>query len=132
MDKINDLLIKFMYKLCIWRRSRDSDSEALETIGDVPTQGFNGVLDVESALLFENNNAVLSVDYDFLDMPSWVEGNLETGALSVVQMGGDVATLKVELPKNAKENWQNLQQIILVTRFNTEKLMHHLSFVLQK
>lgn len=127
---IKDLLRKLLYKLCIWRKVDDEETSFSADDTVLSPQGVNGVLDVETALLFEDDRVVLMVDYDFVDMPSWIEGDAETKAVSIVQMGGAVAQLKLELPEQERQRWSYLSRIALVSGTGAEKMMHYISFTL--
>ncbi len=129
---LKDLLTQLVYKLCIWRKAEDDDSSFVADEEVKSPKGVNGLLDVETALLFEDSRVILMVDYDFSDVPSWIEGDTETKSISIVQMGGAVANVKMTLPEQEKERWQNLKRIALVSGTGSQKLMHYVSFTLHK
>jgi hypothetical protein len=84
-------MFRFFRKVAFWKHNdKATVAESPDTEGVI---GFNGDLDVGAVLLFEEDHTVLSIDYDFPDVPSYVEFDLGNHRIHIVQQGGDVATL---------------------------------------
>jgi len=132
MGKLKKILINILYKLGIWSRTdNDSGVDAVFSRGLSPSPGIDGRLEAQAALLFEEGRIVLSVDHEFLDMPSWIEGDVQKRTLNIVQMGGAVATLDLLLPQAEVARMKKVSRIALVTKFGQENLLHYVSFILR-
>lgn len=103
-------------------------------------EGFHGPLGADALLLKEDDKIVLSVDFFFSDMPSWIEWDSERKKLGIVQMGGAIAELDLELPESHIVNFEKARQVYLVTRkgqkrlemANDQKLVHSVNLIVRK
>jgi hypothetical protein len=130
--KLKSLLTGLLYKLGIWKESGDSAQPSPRPEAhDIPA-GTHGRLEADAVILSEDNRIVLSVGHDFEDVPSWVEWDMKTGRLSVAQMGGALAELKLQLPLFYKERMKNVKRLALVTGSGPEKMMHYIAFIMRE
>ncbi|GEM_PF-4321193 len=92
------------------------------------TKGFNGELQADSAVAFENDKIVLAIEYDFEEAPNHVEFDLSSQSINIVQATGDVATLaRINIPLEEKELIDRTNKIVLVTGAGEDKLLQVLS-----
>lgn len=103
-----------------------SPSETYEPVG------FHGALDAEAAILFEDERVILSVEYDFTDMPIWVEGIEEGQIIRIAQASGDTADLKLTLPLLNKEELLKTKRIALITGKYTERILQYVRFTFRE
>ncbi len=97
--------------------------------------GFHGTLNAPALLLHEDNHFVLSVEYDFTGIPSWIEAYEGEEKLHIVQTTGDIASLTLSLASdrhNLKNALQQATHIALVSGTAPERILHHLSFTYHK
>ena len=65
-----------------------------------------------------------SVEYDFDEAPSYVEFDMSTRKINIVQATGDVATLaKISVPLDERDLINNSSKIALVTGTGEDKLL---------
>ena len=103
-------------------------------------EGFHGPLGAAALLLREDNRIVLSVDFFFSDIPSWLEYDVDTKKLGIVQMGGSIAELKLELPEPHIIDFENAKRVLLITRngqkrlemANDERLIHSVNLIVRR
>jgi hypothetical protein len=127
---VKRLLTGLLYKLG-WESARTKALDAQQPEDSAP-EGTQGRIDAEAALLLEDDRAVLSVGFDFADVPSWVEWDLRSGRLSVAQMGGALAELSLDLPRSARDSLRSLKRLALVTGNGPDKLMHYIAFIVRE
>ncbi len=130
--KLKSLLTAFLYKLGIWKESERIPHGSAGPDNFVPPAGSHGRLEADAVILSEGDRVVLSIGHDFADVPSWVEWDMRTGRLSVAQMGGALAELKLELPLFYKERMKNVKRLALVTGHGHEKMMHYVAFIMRE
>ena len=97
--------------------------------------GFHGTLNAPALLLHEDNHFILSVDYDFTGIPSWIEAHENAEKLHIVQTTGDIASLTLSLAQDRHTLKNALQQathIALISGTGAERILHHLSFTYHK
>ena len=130
--KLKSFLTGLLYKLGIWKESGESDrASPRPDAHDIPA-GTHGRLEADAVILSEEDRIVLSVGHDFEDVPSWVEWDMKTGRLSVAQMGGALAELRLQLPLFYKERMKNVKRLALVTGSGHEKTMHYIAFIMRE
>lgn len=103
-------------------------------------EGFHGPLGADALLLREDDRIVLSVDFFFSDMPSWIEWDSERKKLAIVQMGGAVAELDLDLPESHVIDFEKARRVYLVTRkgqkrlesANDQKLVHSVNLIVRR
>lgn len=127
-------MLRFLGKLLFskhWRKDRPSENTSSAPAPNV--RGFKGDLNVKAALMVDQPNLVLSVDYNFPDMPSYVEFDLGKRHIHIVQQGGDVATLaQLALPRDEYDTFMPLSRIALLTGSGDEKLVQMLSLIIKQ
>ena len=102
-----------------------------------PLPGYQGPLDAPALLLSEDDRVILTVDYFFADIPSWLEWDGATGKLAVVQMGGAVAELGLNIPDSHIINLEQARRVYLITRMaqdaaNDSKIVHAVSLIVRR
>lgn len=130
--KLKSLLTGLLYKLGIWKESARVPHEPVKAEQIVVPVGTHGRLDADAVILSEGDRVVLSIGYDFADVPSWVEWDMSNGRLSVAQMGGAVAELRLELPLFYKERMKDVKRVALVTGRAPAKMMHYVAFIMRE
>ena len=131
-DKLKSLLTGLLYKLGIWKESAGVGETASPAEIHPAPAGTHGRLEADAVILSEDDRIVLSIGHDFEDVPSWVEWDMKTGRLSVAQMGGALAELKLQLPLFYKERMKNVKRLALVTGSGPEKMMHYVAFIMRE
>jgi hypothetical protein len=132
IDQLKNLLTGLLYKLGIWKDSGGAGfTPPRPGSHDVPA-GTHGRLEADAVILSEDDRVVLSIGHDFADVPSWVEWDMKTGRLSVAQMGGAFAELRLQLPLFYKERMKNVKRLALVTGSGQEKTMHYIAFIMRE
>lgn len=137
---INILLTPVRYIIDICKPSKTIDDLIKEAEDETPANEkypyapFSGQaqterLEAEAAILFEDDRIVLTVEYNFKDVPSWVEGDASTRNISVMMMGGGTVVLQLPLPANETERLQTTKYMVFVTGTESKKLMHNISFI---
>ena len=92
------------------------------------SKGFNGDLNVDSAIAIEDDKIVLAVNYDFAEAPTHVEFDLNNRHIRITQMTGDVATLaQITVPMDEKDLILKSNKIVLVTGTGEDKLLQVLT-----
>lgn len=135
----NKILTFFRY-LLRGHKSETLPSEAVPERLLHQDQGFHGPLGADALLLREDDRIVLSVDFFFSDIPSWLEWDSETRKLAIVQMGGAMAELALELPESHVIDFERAKRIYLVTRkghkrlesANDQKLVHSVNLIVRR
>lgn len=134
MGALKEFLSNLLYKLGLRKRPYADEPVAGAFETGEPTkqpQGFDGPLHAETALILEDNRVVLAVGYDFQDVPSWVEVDAKTRGMNIVQMGGSVATVPIQLPMapEGPDTLKDLKRIALVTGTKTPRLVQYIAFI---
>lgn len=92
------------------------------------TKGFDGTLKADAAIAIEDNKIVLAVDYDFAEAPSYVEFDMKSRKISIVQATGDVAVLgTISVPMEERELINASSKVALVTGTGEDKLLQVVS-----
>lgn len=117
----------------IWEKPQNwwgvADGETSQTSsGDLVLEEV-GKLDAPTLLLNEGNQAVLIIEHDFRDIPSWVEWDRKDRTLSLALMGGGL--LELPLSPEALENAliDRIRRLLLVTGNTTEKISHFVAII---
>lgn len=140
---IKGLLSDFLYKLELGKKQTLlTDTPAQETwdIPYAPQPEFSWVdsdsvldtmdpLDVPTLLLKEGEQWVLIIEYDFLDIPSWLEWDQKIRKLSVVQMGGKSSPLILDPDALARVFVDRVRRMLLVTGAHKERISHFISVI---
>lgn len=133
-------LISFSLYLLTGRKNDLLPAESVPRSLLKENEGFHGALGADALLLAEDDKLILSVDYFFSDIPSWLEWDSETSKLGIVQMGGAVAELNLEVPKDNIIEFEKAKKVLLVTRkgqkrlesANDQKLVHAVNLIVRK
>ena len=96
------------------------------------TKGFAGELNAASKLVFENDQVILAVDYQFEQAPLYIDFDLNSRQIQIVQQTGDVATLRhTAVPIEKFEQFQNVRTVAFVTGQGDDKLVQVLKLRLK-
>jgi hypothetical protein len=137
---IFDKLLTFTRYIFTGRRNDPLPLESVPRTLLKESEGFNGPLGADALLLSEDDKIILSVDYFFSDIPSWLEWDSETSKLGIVQMGGAIAELNLEVPKDNIIDFEKAKKVLLVTRkgqkrlesANDQRLVHAVNLIVRK
>lgn len=130
LSNITKCLISLLQKLGL--RKRDSFVSTVQTTQEpVRPYGTTGRLDVPTLLFSDGPHLVLIVDYDFEDIPSWVEWDSRLKKLSVVQIGGAAAELPLGIPANVNAPIDETQRMMLVTGRYERRNAHFVNFIIR-
>ena len=141
MRVLKKIILYYSYK---WLAAREALKEFIHDISaprrfvdDIKPEnyepvGFHGKLDAEAAILFEEERVILSIEYDFADMPIWIEGVEEGGIIRVGQASGDTADLSLALPLLSKKQLQSTKRIALITGKYSEKILQYIRFTFRE
>ena len=123
-------MLDFLKKLAFWKQN---SADLLASVPDFEARSIEGPLNAEAALAFEDNQLVLSVDYQFDDIPAYVEFDVARHHINIVQQGGMVATLS-QLPLPAQENFSDLPftRITLLSRLGNDQFFQILSLIIKQ
>lgn len=128
-------LTDFLYKLGLGKRESAPAAPVLpDAVPETARQyGTTGLLEVPTLLLTEDDKIVLMVDYDFEDFPSWVEWDIKTRTLSVVQMGGAAAQLALTMPMQQLGALNDkTMRLMLITGRYERRNGHYVSFIVRE
>lgn len=133
-------ILTFCRYLLKGRKNEVLPSEAVPKSLLKEDEGFHGPLGADALLLQEDDRIVLSVDFFFSDIPSWLEWDAETKKLGIVQMGGAIAELKLDIPEAHTIDFENAKRVLLVTRkgqkrlesANDQKLVHAVNLIVRR
>lgn len=133
-------ILTFCRYLLKGRKNEVLPSEAVPKSLLKEDEGFHGPLGADALLLREDDRIVLSVDFFFSDIPSWLEWDVGTGKLGIVQMGGAIAELKLDIPETHVIDFENAKRVLLVTRkgqkrlesANDQKLVHAVNLIVRR
>ena len=137
---IFDKLLTFSRFLFMGRKNEPLPVESVPRSLLKDNEGFNGPLGADALLLTEEDKLILSVDFFFSDIPSWLEWDSETNKLGIVQMGGAIAELNLEVPQDNIIDFEKAKKVLLVTRkgqkrlesANGQKLVHAVNLIVRK
>ena len=127
--KIREFFQALLLKLGL--RTPDAPAPVRQAEPQARPHGTTGRIDVPTLLLNEEQHMVLVVDYDFEDIPSWVEWDAKLKKLSVVQMGGAAAELALSIPANMNASLTQIQRMMLVTGRYDRRNGHYVSFIIR-
>ncbi len=99
---------------------------------ETPLIGSHGRLTADTVLMVQNGHVVLVVDHDFLDIPSFVEWDRSRKSLGIAQLGGAVAEVKANLPREMHEPLSGTRTIMLMTRYNGADVAHKLNLMIHE
>ena len=125
MGIVNYLLRNPFYKKGAGGEDDDTADDENETQEGIKT------IDVDGLFVKENDNLALVVDYEFDDVPSWVEWDTDKNEISIVQMGGDAAVLESKINPEDIEELRKSKRLYLVSNQNEEKISHYVTFVVR-
>jgi hypothetical protein len=94
--------------------------------------GTEGLIEADAALVIKEDKAVLVVDQEFKDIPSWIEWDSSLNTISITQMGGATASLNTFIPPEAIVKLEEINRILLIARYHGRRVVHFLAFVARK
>lgn len=126
------LLTDFRYKLGLGKRESVPVTPAPVENEWVRPHGTTGLVEAPTLLLTEDDKIVLMVDYDFADFPSWVEWDMKSRKLSIVQMGGAAAELALTMPLHQMGAIGTTKRLMLITGRYERRNGHYVSFIVRE
>jgi hypothetical protein len=128
-DTLNRFLTYCMYLLGV--RQKEEDIPPAPQVPEKPLVGTNGPIDAEILVMRDGNRVVMVVDYDFQDIPEWVEWDVSRNVIGVVQMSGAVAEIKSVIPPEKSAMFRETSHLVLATRFEGRRMMHSIYLVVR-
>ncbi len=135
VQPINDFLTQCLYNIG-WKRSSVeeepvNDDEKVTASKAAPVRGTQGEIKADALMMKEDDKLVLVVDQELEDVPSWVEWDIATDKLLIVQTGGATAELNKLIPSEKREILEEVQRFMLVTNSGGERVAHYLPFLIR-
>jgi len=101
----------------------------LEPVYEEYTQPKFNKIDVEPVLALKNDHLVMVMEYEFKNMPSWVEWDNDRQVVTIAHMNGDVDEAPLELDEEHITMLGEQKKVLLVSNDNTKKIMHAVKFI---
>ena len=127
LDYISRTLIALMTQLGLYNQKPKTQTVTEEY--ETSPEGTHGTLDSGAAFIIEDDKAVLTIEHDFEDVPSWIEWDKDKNEISIVQMGGAVATIDIHLPFANDNTLKSIKRIAFVSGTGPKKMLHYLTFI---
>ena len=93
--------------------------------------GTDGKIDVDVAVVVKGEKLVMAIDCDLGDVPSWVEWDLSVDQFSIAQNSGSVVHISSKIAHERVEALKKIGKLMLVTSVGSEKVAHHIPFVVR-
>lgn len=129
MKLFNRFLTYILYLLGV--RPKEESLPPQTAQPEKPLKGTNGPIRADVLVLEENGRVIMVVDYDFLDIPEWVEWDVSRNIIGIVQMGGAIAELKSVIPPEKEAIFRSVPNILLATRFEGQRVAHSIYMVVR-
>ena len=100
---------------------------------DVPViiEGTQGVIEAEGLIGREKDKIALVIDFEFGDIPVWVEWDVDLKQISIAQNSGAVAILKTILSEKEAQDFESTDNLLLCTNLATERIVHTIPLILR-
>jgi hypothetical protein len=128
---LNRFLTYCMYLLGVRKEDPVYAGPPVPERPEKPLVGTNGPIEAEVLVMREENRVVMVVDYDFEDIPEWIEWDVGRGVIGIVQMGGAVAEVKSVIPPEKSAMFKETTHLVLATRFEGRRMMHSIYLVVR-
>ncbi len=103
------------------------DEDTIEFEQNQPSYAKN-VID-KALFIRQEDRGVIVVEQVLLDIPNWVEWDMDRNSVSIVLADGESLEIKPPVPKKDIELYQSLKRILLVTRMEDGRnIMHYVNF----
>ncbi|MCB9963631.1 MAG: hypothetical protein H6855_01170 [Rhodospirillales bacterium] len=96
-----------------------------------PIEGTHGLIDAEGVIAREKDKIALIIDYEFADLPVWVEWDVDLQQISIAQNGGAVAILNTILTEKQAKDFESTDKLLLCTNIGEERVVHTLPLILR-
>jgi len=94
-------------------------------------EGTDGLIDANGVIAREDNKMALVIDYEFGDVPVWVEWDIDLKQISIAQNGGAVAILNTVLSEKEARDFENTDKLLLCTNIGQERIVHTIPLLLR-
>lgn len=94
--------------------------------------GTTGRVSAELAVVRRGGKVVMAVDYDFGDVPTWVELDVELRQFAVAQNGGAVAHMTSKMSVKDAHEIADIKRMMIISNVNGEKNAHMVPFVVRE
>ncbi len=110
---------------------KDRENEKIAKATNPVVEGTQGRIEAESLVLKQGDHLIMVIDYDLGDMPSWIEWDIGTSLMYIIQSGGSVAQMEAIIPPEEASQLEKFKRLILVTKVGEEKVTHMVPFLIK-
>ncbi len=100
-----------------------------EPVYEEYTQPKFNKIDIEPVLALKNDHLVMVLEYEFKNIPSWVEWDNDRQVVTIAHMNGDVDEAPLELNEEHITIIDEQKKVLLVSNDNANKIMHAVKFI---
>lgn len=94
--------------------------------------GTNGFVKADLAVVKKDDRIVMAVDYDFGDVPTWVEWDADVNQFSVAQNGGAVAHMASNVSTDNVRRLKDIGRLMFISNVGGAKNAHLIPFVVRE
>lgn len=94
--------------------------------------GTEGLIEADGIIGKEKDKIALVIDFEFGDVPSWVEWDIDLKQISVAQNGGAVAILKTVLSEKEAQDFESTDHLLFCTNVGAERIVHNIPLILRR
>ena len=98
---------------------------------EVKIEGTQGLIEANGIIGRENDKIALVIDFEFGDIPSWVEWDVDLKQISIAQTGGAVAILNTRLSEKEAQDFESTDNLLLCTNIGKERIVHTIPLILR-
>ena len=117
--------------LLLGLKKEDEEPEITESEAPVRIEGTEGVIDADGIIGREKDKIALVIDFEFGDIPTWVEWDVDLKQISIAQNGGAVAILKTVLSEKEAKDFESTDNLLLCTNIGEERIVHTIPLLLR-
>ncbi len=109
--------------------SKKNHESASDLEGDEGLKPRVTVIKSEPLLAIERGYLVLALDYAFEGLPSWVKWTPSDQIMTISQMNGDVAEVRIVIKQEYIDKLLATKKLLLVSNHGDEKISHYVPFL---
>ena len=94
-------------------------------------EGTHGLIEADSMIGREGGKIAIAVDFEFGDVPSWVEWDVDLKQVSIAQHGGAVAILETDLGEKEASDFENTSDLMFCSLVEGERVIHRIPLILR-
>lgn len=130
MSVFTDFLTNIRHKLLRWLGLDVSEQTPVVFVPSA--EPGLGVILREPLVGLKDGHLIVVVDHIFADVPSWVEWDQDRKTMSIMQMGGRVEEVRIDINPEHYEVLQLARKLLLVSNDNKERIVHYVQFIARK